>query len=135
MMRSWLLITAVLLALSHGAAAQTTKDLGSDVLKLTLDNEKVRVYQANFKPGAKLPARAFPNHLIYMVTDGTLVFETAGRTGYEMSFKAGEAQWFPAQTRGMENDSDQEVRLLIVEVKDTLPGAARLRLKGKRKKR
>jgi quercetin dioxygenase-like cupin family protein len=134
MVRLWLLIAAILMSLSPATAAQNTKDADAGVYKLLLENDKVRVYQANFAPGAKLPARAFPNHLIYMVTDGTIVFEQAGRTGYEMTFKAGEAQWFPAQTRALENDSDKEVRLLVVELKEG-PIARRARGKAKRKRR
>ncbi len=142
MVRLWLLIGAVLLSLPNGAAAQgqppaptqNTKEAGPDVYKLLLDNAKVRVYLATFKPGAKVPPREFPNHLIYMQTDGTLVFEQAGHTGYEMTFKAGDAQWFPAQTRAMENDSDQEVRLLIVEVKEGMVVVSKkTKFKGKRK--
>ena len=139
MVRLWLLIGAVLLSLSNGAAAQAAPPAPaqnpSDVYKLLLDNANVRVYLATFKPGAKVPPREFPNHLIYMQTDGTLVFEQAGHTGYEMTFKAGDAQWFPAQTRAMENDTNQEVRLLIVEVKQgTVPaGKMKSKSKGKRK--
>ena len=139
MIRLWLLIGAVLLSLSNGAAAQAAPPAPaqnpSDVYKLLLDNANVRVYLATFKPGAKVPPREFPNHLIYMQTDGTLVFEQAGHTGYEMTFKAGDAQWFPAQTRAMENDTNQEVRLLIVEVKQgTVPaGKTKSKSKGKRK--
>ena len=143
MVRLWLLIGAVLLSLTHLAAAQTApppapnaKQQSSDVYKLLLDNAKVRVYQATFRPGAKVPAREFPNHLIYMLTDGTLVFEQAGHKGYEMTFKAGEVQWFPAQARTMENDTDKEVRLLVVEVKDVAFAAkSRTKAKGKRKRR
>lgn len=140
MVRLWLLIGAVLLSLSHGAAAQTapapkTKDASSDVYKVLLDNANVRVYQATFKPGAKVPARDFPNHLIYMQTDGTLVFEQAGHTGYEMTFKAGDAQWFPAQTRSMENDTDKEVRLLIVEVKGATVASRKAKTKSRGKRR
>ncbi len=135
MVRLWLLIAAVLFSLGHGAVAQT-KDPGSDVIKSLLDNDKVRVYHANFKPGAKLPARSFSNHLIYMVTGGTLAFIPEGRTGYEMTFKAGDAQWFPPQIRGIENDSDQEVKLLIVEVKEgTAVAARKVKVKAKRKRR
>jgi len=139
MIRLWLLIGAVLLSLSNGAAAQAAPPAPaqnpSDVYKLLLDNANVRVYLATFKPGAKVAPREFPNHLIYMQTDGTLVFEQAGHTGYEMTFKAGDAQWFPAQTRAMENDTNQEVRLLIVEVKQgTVPaGKTKSKSKGKRK--
>jgi quercetin dioxygenase-like cupin family protein len=137
MLRLWLLGAAVFLSLSHGAAAQT-KDPGSNVLRPVIENNQVRVYEAIFKPGAKLPARAYPNHMIYMLTEGTLVFEQAGHTGYEMTVKAGEGQWFPAQTRAMENDSDKEVRILIVEVKDAAVAAkkvAKSRGKARRKRR
>ena len=137
MVRLWLLFAAVLLSVSNDAAAQT-KTAGSDVLRPVLENNRVRVYEAIFKPGAKLPARAYPNHMIYMLTDGTLVFEQAGHTGYEMTVKAGEGQWFPAQTRAMENDSDKEVRILIVEVKEAVVAArktAKSRGKVRRKRR
>ena len=134
MVRLWLLAAAVLLSLSHGAAAQN-KEAGSDVVKLVIENNQVRVYQAIFKPGAKLPARSYPNHLIYMLTDGTLVFEPAGHTGYEMTVKAGEGQWFPAQTRAIENDSDKEVRLLIVEVKQAVVAAKKGKVRGKARRK
>src|SRR5690348_2944647 len=101
------------LALCGRAAAQE-----SLILKRLLDNERVRVFQADFKPGDKLPTRDYPNHLIYTLTDGTLVFGPAGRTAYEVNFKAGEAMWFPPLSRATENDSDKEVRLLLVEFKE-----------------
>ena len=40
-----------------------------------------------------------------------------------MNFKTGEALWFPPLARATENDSDKEVRILLVELKDG--GAAR----------
>jgi quercetin dioxygenase-like cupin family protein len=133
MVRLLFVVAAVLLPLGHGAVAQT-KQPATDIIKPLTENDKVRVYQANFKPGAKLAPRSFPNHLIYMVTDGTLAFVPEGRTGYEMSFKAGEAQWFPPQTRGIENDSDQEVKLLIVEVKEGTVVSRRAKVRRKRKR-
>lgn len=139
MLRLCVLVGALLLPLSHAAFAQPAKETNGDVLKLKLENDRVRVYEATFKPGAKMPVHNFPTHLIYMLTDGTLVFEPAGRTGYEMILKAGETQWFPAQARAMENDSDKEVRLLVLEVKEgatsARSGRARGKAKGKRKRR
>jgi hypothetical protein len=139
MVRLWLLIGAVLFVLAPGAIAQPapapapSPKEAADVYKLLLDNAKVRVTQATFKPGVKAPARDFLNHLIYMQTDGTLVFEQSGHTGYEMTFKAEDSQWFPAQTRTMENDTDQVVRLLIVEVKEAMVVTRKTKAKGKRK--
>src|ERR1043166_986339 len=122
MVRIVVLAAAILLALLGLVTAQDRGATGSGVYKSLLDNDRVRVLQANFKPGDKVDMRNYPNHLMYAVTDGTLVFIPAGRTGYEVNFKAGEALWFPPLARATENDSDQEVRVLLVEFKE---GAAR----------
>src|SRR5262245_48787877 len=127
MPRILLLVAVVLVALAAGATAQD-----SGVFKVLLDNDRVRVLQASFKPGDKLPTRNYPNHLLYTLTDGTLVFVPSGRTGYEVNFKAGEAMWFPPLARATENDSDQDVRVLIVELKEGgAPRAGRAKGKGK----
>ena len=120
MARLWLLVAAILLILSGLVVAQ---DGASQVYKVVLDNDRVRVLQATFKPGDKVGMRNYPSHLVYPLTDGTLIFVPAGRTGYEVNFKAGEALWFPPLARATENDGDKEVRVLLVELKDG--GAAR----------
>jgi hypothetical protein len=136
MIRVLLFVAFGFLAIPGVAHAQDGKGKGAEIYKLVMDNDRVRVYQAQFKPGDKMPARNFPSHLVYMVTDGTLVFAPAGRTAYEMTFKAGDTQWFPAQSRAMENYSDQEVRLLVVEIKEgAIRTSVRGKAKGKRKRR
>jgi beta-alanine degradation protein BauB len=127
----------ILVVLSGPLSAQNREATDARVYKQLLDNERVRVFQANFKPGDKLDTRSYPNHLMYMLTDGTLVFKPAGRTAYEVNFKAGETMWFPPLARATENDSDKEVRVLVVEFKDAAPRAvaakAKSRAKGKQK--
>src|SRR3954467_10081398 len=141
MTRLVLFASAMLVALCGHLAAQD-KPAGG-IYQQILDNDRVRVFQGNFKPGDKLPTRNFPNHLMYALTDGTLIFVPAGRTGYEVNFKAGEALWFPALQRATENDGDKEVRVLVVEMKDgggarvasargKAKGKARTRTKGKK---
>jgi hypothetical protein len=136
MSRILLLVGTILMALAGPAGAQDRT--GGGIYKQLLDNERVRAYQANFKPGDKLPERNYPSHLMYMLTDGTLVFAPAGRTAYEVSFKAGETMWFPPLARATENDSDQEVRVLVVEFKEavaarTAKAKGKARAKGKAK--
>jgi hypothetical protein len=128
MARIAVLVAAMLLAATGLVVAQ---DGTGRVYKQLLDNNRVRVFDATFKPGDKVGMRSYPNHLIYAISDGTLVFVPQGRTGYEVNFKAGEVLWFPALARATENDSDKEVRVLLVEFKDGRgPAAAR---KGKAK--
>ena len=135
MHRILLLGAALLLCLSGLVAAQ---DASTAVYKQLLDNERVRVFEATFKPGAKLATRNYPSHLIYAPTEGTLIFIPAGRTGYEVNFKAGDAMWFGPLARATENDSDREVRVLIVEFKDgggaRVAKAARGKAKARAKK-
>jgi hypothetical protein len=133
MHRILLLGAAMLLGLSGLVVAQ---DATTAAYKQLLDNDRVRVFEATFKPGTKLANRNYPSHLMYMPTDGTLVFTPAGRRGYEVNFKAGEAMWFPPQARATENDSDREVRVLVVEFKDgggARPAKARGKAKGRAK--
>ena len=132
MHRTLLLGAVMLLGFCGLVAAQGT----NAVTKQLIDNERVRVFEATFKPGAKLPMRNYPSHMVYAPGEGTLVFTPAGRTGYEVNFSAGDAMWFGPLARETENDSDREVRVLIVEFKD---GGARVakaaRGKGKAKAR
>jgi hypothetical protein len=132
MHRILLLGAGMLLGLSGLVAAQ---DANTAAYKQLLDNDRVRVFEATFKPGTKLANRNYPSHLMYMPTDGTLVFTPAGRRGYEVNFKAGEAMWFPPQARATENDSDREVRVLVVEFKDGGGARAAKTARGKAKGR
>jgi hypothetical protein len=115
MHRILLLGGAILLGLSGLVAAQ---DASTAIYKQLLDNDRVRVFEATFKPGSKIATRNYPSHLMYAPAEGTLIFTPAGRTGYEVNFRPGEALWFPPQARATENDSDREVRVLVVEFKD-----------------
>jgi hypothetical protein len=115
MHRILLLGSGVLLGLSGLVAAQETS---TATYKQLIDNDRVRVFEATFKPGTKLATRNYPSHMIYAPTEGTLVFTPAGRRGYEVNFNAGDAMWFGPLARATENDSDREVRVLIVEFKD-----------------
>jgi len=115
MHRILLLGGALLLGLSGLVAAQETS---TATLKQLIDNERVRVFEATFKPGTKLATRNFASHMIYAPAEGTLVFTPVGRRGYEVNFNAGDAMWFGPLARATENDSDREVRVLIVEFKD-----------------
>jgi hypothetical protein len=114
-MQRALLVAAAALFLTAGiSGAQEAKEAG----KTLLQNERVRVMEVSFKPGAKTTAVSQPNRFLYALTDGALVFAPPGKTPYELSFKAGEAIWLPSQPMATENDSGKEVRALVVEFKD-----------------
>jgi quercetin dioxygenase-like cupin family protein len=129
-------VTAAVLALIAGAAhAQTAKSPGTESKPL-LENERMRVLEMSFKPGSKTSTLSHPNRFVYALTDGSLVFSPPGKTPYELSFKAGEALWLPAEAMVTMNDGDKEVRTLVVEFKESARStkvAARGKHRGKLK--
>lgn len=129
----WLMfvVAAALVATPVASLAQDALTVGPNVYKKVLENNRMRVLEGTFKPGAKLGVHSHPDHLLYVLTDGSLTFKPAGRTPFEMTFKSGEAFSLPAQARAAENDGDKDVRVLVVELK--LPAtSARPAARGKR---
>ena len=134
MMTRWC-AAALAVAVVAGAGAARAQDAlsaGPGIFKKVLETDRVRILEANFKPGAKAGVHSVPDHILYMLTDGTLVLKPAGRTPYEMTFTPGEALSLPAQTRGLENDGEKPVRALLVELKGSARTGARVAAAGKR---
>ena len=48
----------------------------------------------------------------------------AGKTPYELTFKTGEALWLPADATVTQNDTDKDVRTLVIELKSNAHAAA-----------
>lgn len=119
---------AGLACLFLGTSAATAQTPSADqVSKALLENPQIRVFEMRLKPGARTSSENRPNTFVYSLTDGTLVFVPPGRTPYEMSFRAGEALWLPAQATALANEGDKEIRALVVEIKEKPAPVARPR--------
>src|SRR5262245_63057677 len=86
-----LLAAALAAAMAGKASAQDALSMTPGVYKKVLENDRMRVLEGTFRKGAKVGVHSHPEHLLYVLTDGALVFKPDGRTPYEMTFKAGEA--------------------------------------------
>ena len=128
---SALLITIV------AAQAEGPKSVSALPGKPLLDNERMRVSEMRLSPGAKIGLPSRPDQFAYLLTDATLVFSTPGKTPYQLDLKAGEATLLPAQSTEAANDSDEEVRALLVEIKQpagsTKSGTRQTKSKSKSK--
>jgi quercetin dioxygenase-like cupin family protein len=113
--RNWVLAAA--LTWAAPGLAQDALSAAPNIFRKVMENDRIRVLEANFKPGDKTGLHSHPDHMLYMLSEGTLVIKPPGRTPYEMTHKAGEAIFLAAQTRAVENDGDKAVRALIVELK------------------
>ncbi len=110
-------IPVLALALTLLPASLSLAQNASTAPKSLLENEQIRVREVILAPGAKQPAVQRPNTFLYALTDGSIVFTPPGRKGYELTFKAGEALWLPSQETASSNESDKEVRVLVVEIR------------------
>jgi hypothetical protein len=126
------LLVAMLAAMAAPAAAQEARPAAEAGAKL-LENEQIRVRELRLKAGETIPAQARPNTFLYALTDGDLVFVPPGRTPYELSFKAGEALWLPAQEAATRNESGKDIRALLVEIKQRPPAPAKAKGSAKGK--
>ena len=94
---------------------------GPDIYKLAFENDKVRVFEITFAPGAKIAMHQHPDHAIYALTAGTLKVTPDGGEAKDITLKAGDAGFFPAESHSAENATDKEVKAVLVELK---PGAS-----------
>ncbi|MEA2993156.1 MAG: hypothetical protein QOD40_2076 [Alphaproteobacteria bacterium] len=126
-------IASLLLTTLAAAHAQGLKPASSEPAKPLLDNERMRVSEIRVAPRAKIGLPNHPDQFAYLLTDASLVFLTPGKTPYQLEFKAGEATLLPAQSTEAANESDREVRALLVEIKSGGSARAAGRSKGKGK--
>jgi len=117
MPRLTILAASALLATVAAAQAQSLKPPTSASAKPLLDNERVRVSEMRIVPGGKVGLPNKPDQFAYLLTDASLVFSAPGHTPYQLDFKAGEATLLPAQSTEAANESNQEVRAVLVEIK------------------
>ena len=115
----WLLFIGIGLVLP--ASAQQPRPSVEDTSRALLDNEQVKVKELRLRPRSQIGPATYPNSFVYPLTDGTIVFTHPGKTPFEMTFRAGEALWLPSQLAATSNETDKEIRALVVEIKQKPP--------------
>ena len=104
---------------ASSAAAQDPAKVATNIYKCTLDNERVRVCEVTFKPGAKIPVHSHPDHVVYVVGGGKLTITGADGKAQDVPLKSGQALWLPAQSHSAVNSGKTEVKLAVVELKES----------------
>ena len=117
--RRWLL-RAALLGLALGAAALLAQDaalVSPKVVKVKLDNDRVRVLEVVSKPGDKEAMHSHPAAVLYVVSGGTLRVSFPDGTKRDIEFKAGDTMFRAPVTHTAENVGTTAVHQIIVELK------------------
>ncbi len=88
----------------------------ANVSKQILENDRVRVLGATFKPGDVAKTHHHPDHVMYVLNGGKLKLSSEGNTT-EMELTAGQAVFLKAQDHEVENIGKTTVEIIVVELK------------------
>lgn len=91
--------------------------VAGNVYKLIMENDRVRVFDVRFKPGEKAVMHGHPDHVVYVLADGTLKLSLPDGKSQEVSLKAGQTVWMGAGPHATENVGKSEAHNLVVELK------------------
>ena len=122
MHKSIISVIILLAALSAQLAAQEQEIdpavVSSDMYKVLLENEHVRVVEYEVLPGQSDNWHTHPAKVSYVVSGGTLRITTETGDSFDVLEEAGSATWFEAVGRHRgENMGQKPVRIVFVEIK------------------
>jgi quercetin dioxygenase-like cupin family protein len=88
----------------------------SNVYKLLMENDKVRVLKVVSKPGDVAKMHYHPDHVVYAVKGGKVALTSGGKT-QDIELKADSAMFLDAQSHEMKNVGNATVELIVTELK------------------
>lgn len=111
-------LVGIALGLPMGAVqAQDPAIVNADSIHVTLDNEKVRVFEATLKPGDKENVHSHPTTVMYILEGGKIRNHIIGGDTFETELKAGQTMYRGPITHWAENIGTTTIRLIVVEMK------------------
>lgn len=111
------LLFAAALITAAGALAQDPVKVNPDIYKVSFENDRVRVNEIVFKPGAKIGMHSHPDHFMYIQAPGKIKITRADGTSTDGDFKTGQIVWIAAESHSAVNTGTTELRALVVELK------------------
>jgi quercetin dioxygenase-like cupin family protein len=91
-------------------------DVASNVYKLKMENNRVRVFNVTFKVGDKAVMHYHPDHVVYVLESGKMKLTSEGKTDI-LDLKKGDVIFLNAQSHEAENIGQSTLELLVVELR------------------
>jgi len=111
-------LTIALLLLAPGvASAQDAAVVNADTIRVTLENERVRVLEAVIPPGTVEKLHSHPQSIVHVIEGGKMRDHFPDGTANDSDLVAGTSVWREAITHWAENTGDTTVHVVIVEMK------------------
>lgn len=96
--------------------AQDMAKVAPKMVKVVLDNDRVRALDVQLKAGEKIPMHSHPAGFVYPMNNGKVKTTLADGKTQEAEFKIGQAIWREAETHA--NEAITDTHVLVVELKD-----------------
>jgi quercetin dioxygenase-like cupin family protein len=114
-----LAMSALALFLTMGAAQSLDPAVvNPHTVKVTLENEHVRVFEAVLKPGDKEALHSHPRTVVYVIEGGRMRNHPEHGEVTESELTAGQTMYREPITHWAENIGTTTMRLVVVELKD-----------------
>ncbi len=120
MKRLGLLATSALALFLMTGAAQSLDPavVNPHTVKVTLENEQVRVFEAVLKPGDKEALHSHPRTVVYVIEGGRMRNHPEHGEATESELTAGQTMYREPLTHWAENIGTTTMRLVVVEFKE-----------------
>ncbi len=91
--------------------------VASNVYTLLMENDRVRVFDVHFRPGAKAKMHWHPDHLGYVLEGGKLELKMEDGTTNELEVPTGQVFFLEEQTHEAVNVGKSDVHIIVTEIK------------------
>jgi quercetin dioxygenase-like cupin family protein len=117
MRRTLFVALFVLVLAAPSALAQDAVRVDPKHYKVEFENSSVRVLRIKYGPHEKSVMHSHPASVAVFQSDGRVKFTYPGGKTEEMEMKAGQVVWNPAVRHLPENLTDQDMDVILVELK------------------
>lgn len=116
-MRKALLTVLFVMAATFPVLAQDATKVDSKHYKVEFENSRIRIVRARYGPHEKSVMHTHPDAVAIFQTDGRVKFTYPNGKTEERDMKAGQALFTPAVRHLPENLTDNEMEVILVEMK------------------
>ncbi len=115
---------SVWVLLASGALAQDPASTDGDKYRPIFENECVRVFDYNDRPGERTNRHRHPAFVLYSLSDFQRSITLPDGKVLKRQFKAGDVMWSDAQTHIGENTGQTPTHVILVEMKSQIGACA-----------
>jgi quercetin dioxygenase-like cupin family protein len=115
--RSALCCAVLCFSFTAVASAQDAVKVDPAHYKVETENARVRVLRVHYGPHEKSVMHSHPDSVAVYLTDGSIRFTDANGKTQDVTGKAGQVVYTPAQIHNPENLGDTPFEVIVVELK------------------